>query len=91
MSGYDYPPSEHIRRYEPFEPNSHYYVRGDCLYEGEKYPCDFEVAYTLGGLIYIISYIDDQNYHELFSNSVREQPASAGKSYGGPERNKFRS
>jgi hypothetical protein len=73
MSNYDYPPSEHIRQYEPFEPNSHLYVRGDCLYEGKKYPCEFEVAYTLTGQIYIVCYLGRQ-YDELFSIPLHQPP-----------------
>ena len=79
MSNYDYPPSEYIRRYEPFEPNSHYYVSGACLYKGEKYLCDFEVAYTLSGQIYVVCYIVGEGYHELFFTPMREQPTTEGR------------
>lgn len=66
MRSYDYPPSQQIRRYEPFEPNSHFHVRGKCHFEGKKYPCDFEVAYTLDGEIWVVCYLDSQAQLELF-------------------------
>jgi hypothetical protein len=72
MQRYDYPPSGYIKKFEPFEPNSHFYVRGNCHFEGKKYRCEFEVAYTLNGNIYIVAYFKHRVLLELFGIPVSE-------------------
>lgn len=72
MKYYDYPPSEQMKKHEPFEINSHYYVRGNCLFEDKRYPCDFEVAYNLDGRIYVVCYMGSQNLNELFGIPIRD-------------------
>jgi hypothetical protein len=73
MRFYDYPPSQQLRQYEPFEPNSHFYVRGKCHLDSKKYPCDFEVAYTLDGEIYVICYLGSTALHELFGIPMQNE------------------
>lgn len=72
MSQYDYPPSQQIRQYEPFEPNSHFYARGRCHFYKKEYPCDFEVVYTLDGEIYVVCYLGSKSLNELFGIRVSD-------------------
>ncbi len=70
MRYYDYPPSEQIKQFEQFEPNSHFYARGKCIFQGHAYPCEFEVAYTLKGDVYVILYASLDDINEIFGIEI---------------------
>jgi hypothetical protein len=78
MRYYDYPPSQYIRKYEPFEANSHFYVKGNCKFEGTEYYCEFEVVYTLSGIIYMVAYLDTDDLIRIFCDTSIDGTSLSG-------------
>lgn len=64
---YDFPPSSHMKKLEPFETNTHFYVQGTCTYREKEYNCDFEVAYRQRGEIRIIVYLSVLDHISIFN------------------------
>jgi len=73
MANYEYPPSQHILKYGPINPSSHFFAKGSAIFEsGQTVDCEFEVAYTHEGRIIVALYLDTRDIFDTFGTKQSE-------------------